>query len=152
MDLSCVNHQPNRPPSRTCNFVFVAFTSAASWMFDRLRVRHHKPRNGIKGDNGSWKDEGPVEDFIGSTTCTLLGAQSAYRSSIDYQLQSLISLAVTRYQGIQHNNNNICRNLIPSATASHMHSRDWLGRYATKACRKCMSPHRQLHQSRPREP
>ena len=44
----------DRPRTGLVCFVFVAFTSAASWMFGRMCVRHHDPRNGIEEGRGQW--------------------------------------------------------------------------------------------------
>lgn len=42
-------------PDFVC-FAFVAFTSAASWMFGCMHVSHHDPRNGMEGrDNDCWR-------------------------------------------------------------------------------------------------
>lgn len=128
MDLLCINHQPERLSSQTCSFVFVAFTSAASWMFDKIHVRHRKPRNGMKGSMACRriKDEPRIFKVAPAYYHHI---QSACRSGVDHQLQDIVSLAIIRCEAHYHNNSNSDRNLLPSAAAAHRRSCDWLGRY-----------------------
>jgi hypothetical protein len=122
--------------SAPCNIVLVALTSAAPWTFDRLRVTQLKQRDGMKRTTACSRNAGRNGYRNGQRHLHLIRRQKRHPTRRRSPLQRF-SLAVVLYESSCHNNNNRYRNLIPSATALHMHSCHWPKRHTGKSlCRQ----------------